>query len=111
MTDHIPEAPLAAIAERFAAAMANADAAHLDGYISQTDVYWLIHEVQRLRALTDVVPVGEAAALLNIKPASVRHLMRRHGVTEVRGYPRAAVTGLRRTPPGRKPLGLPTAAS
>jgi predicted RNA-binding protein with PUA-like domain len=102
MTDRAPEIRLAEIAKNLAVMSEVSAAEYLDEYLTLQDARWLISEVQRLRALTDVVPVGEAAALLDIKPESVRHLMRRHGVTEVRGYPRAAVTGLRRTPPGRK---------
>jgi hypothetical protein len=100
MTGRIRGVHLDVIAANLADMVTSGDA--LDSYITVADVHWLVDEVKRLRALTDIVPVGEAAALLDIKPASVRHLMRRHGVTEVRGYPRAAVTGLRRTPPGRK---------
>ena len=41
----------------------------------------------------------EVAALLGIKPNSVRDTLRRYGITEQRGYPREAVESLQR--PGR----------
>jgi len=41
----------------------------------------------------------EVAALLGIKPNSVRDTLRRYGITEQRGYPREAVENLKR--PGR----------
>lgn len=41
----------------------------------------------------------EVAALLGVKPDSVRVILGRYGVREVRGYPRDAVMNLRR--PGR----------
>lgn len=41
----------------------------------------------------------EVAALLGIKPNSVRDTLRRHGITERRGYDRVAVENLQR--PGR----------
>ena len=41
----------------------------------------------------------EVAALLGIKPNSVRDTLRRYGITEQRGYPREAVENLRR--PGK----------
>lgn len=41
----------------------------------------------------------EVAALLGIKPESVRSTLRRYGITEHRGYPRRQVENLRR--PGR----------
>ncbi|MCW2719026.1 hypothetical protein [Pseudonocardia sp.] len=36
----------------------------------------------------------EVAALLGIKPNSVRDVLRRRGITEQRGYPREAVEAL-----------------
>jgi hypothetical protein len=41
----------------------------------------------------------EVAALLGIKPNSVRDTLRRYGITEQRGYSREAVENLKR--PGR----------
>ena len=41
----------------------------------------------------------EVAALLGIKPNSVRDTLRRYGITEQRGYPRDAVENLER--PGK----------
>ncbi len=47
---------------------------------------------------------AEVAELLRIAPESVRSALRRYGITEVRGYPRAAVEALpaRRTGRGAR---------
>jgi DNA-binding CsgD family transcriptional regulator len=42
----------------------------------------------------------EVAAHLGISPEAVRSTLRRHGVREVRGYPRAAVEAIQRTGQG-----------
>jgi hypothetical protein len=47
----------------------------------------------------DLMSRDEVAALLGVKPESVRSILRGYGIRELRGYPRAAVEGLRR--PGR----------
>lgn len=44
----------------------------------------------------------EVAELLGIKPNSVRDTLRRYGITEQRGYPRAAVERLQRLNQGRR---------
>lgn len=44
----------------------------------------------------------EVAALLGIKPDSVRSTLRRYGITELRGYPRAQVENLQRAGQGRR---------
>lgn len=49
--------------------------------------------------MTELMSRDEVAALLGIKPNSVRDTLRRHGITEQRGYPREQVENLRR--PGK----------
>jgi hypothetical protein len=44
----------------------------------------------------------EVAALLGIKPNSVRDTLRRYGITEQRGYPREAVENLKRPGQGAR---------
>lgn len=56
-----------------------------------------------------LMTVSEAAALLGIAPQSVRKTLRRAGITEVRGYPRAAVERLASTRAGRPAAGRGTA--
>lgn len=58
----------------------------------------------------------EVAALLGIKPESVRSTLRPYGITEQRGYDRAAVEGLKRPGRGtrtdlRKTMEEPTASN
>lgn len=49
--------------------------------------------------MADLMSREEVAALLGIKPNSVRDTLRRYGITEQRGYPRDLVENLKR--PGR----------
>jgi hypothetical protein len=46
--------------------------------------------------LSELMSREEVAGLLGIKPNSVRDTLRRHGITEQRGYPREAVENLKR---------------
>jgi hypothetical protein len=49
----------------------------------------------------------EVAAHVGISPQSVRTVMRRYGITEVRGYPADLVRNLQRKPRGRTPKDNP----
>lgn len=51
--------------------------------------------------MTELMGRDEIAALLGIAPNSVRDTLRRYGITERRGYPRAAVEALAQ--PGARP--------
>lgn len=44
----------------------------------------------------------EAAEVLGVAPESVRHVLRRYGITEERGYPRDQVLALKRKGRGRR---------
>lgn len=51
----------------------------------------------------DLMSREQVAAHLGIDPESVRSLMRRYGINEVRGYPADQVRNLQRKPRGRAP--------
>lgn len=44
----------------------------------------------------------EAAEVLGVAPESVRHVLRRYGITEERGYPRNQVLALKRKGRGHR---------
>lgn len=51
---------------------------------------------------SDLITRDEAAALLGCAPESVRHILRRYGIAEQRGYPRDLVENLQRKGRGRR---------
>lgn len=50
----------------------------------------------------DLMSREEAAEVLGVSPESVRHVLRRYGITEERGYPRDKVLALKRKGRGRR---------
>lgn len=50
----------------------------------------------------DLMTREEAAEVLGVAPDSVRHVLRRYGITEARGYPRDRVLALRRKGRGHR---------
>jgi hypothetical protein len=54
------------------------------------------------RTDSNLMPREEVAAFLGVAPESVRHILRRYGITEERGYPRDQVLALERKGRGRR---------
>lgn len=64
-------------------------------FVAQRDRVFLVND-------NELMSREEVAELLRIKPNSVRDTLRRYGITEHRGYPRAEVEALQRPGQGAR---------